>query len=73
LGARAKFSFGVAFVSLINTQIAVSFFDVDVYTYKCHPEVVEAAIAGFDWDDGNRSKCHKHGVSAEEVESLFLG
>jgi predicted DNA binding CopG/RHH family protein/uncharacterized DUF497 family protein len=24
------------------------------------------------WDDGNRSKCLKHGVSTEEVESLFL-
>lgn len=29
------------------------------------------AIAGFDWDDGNRSKCLKHGVSPEEIESLF--
>lgn len=29
-------------------------------------------IAGFDWDDGNRRKCVKHGVSAEEIESLFL-
>ena len=33
---------------------------------------MEGAIAGFDWDDGNRSKCLKHGVPAEEVESLFL-
>lgn len=30
------------------------------------------ALAGFDWDDGNRAKCLKHGVSAEEVESLFI-
>ena len=29
-------------------------------------------IAGFDWDDGNRSKCLKHDVSARDVESLFL-
>lgn len=28
--------------------------------------------AGFDWDNGNRAKCRKHGVSAEEIESLFL-
>jgi uncharacterized DUF497 family protein len=28
-------------------------------------------IAGFDWDDGNVSKCRQHGVSAEEIESLF--
>jgi hypothetical protein len=29
-------------------------------------------IAGFEWDRGNRAKCHKHGVSPEEIESLFL-
>lgn len=33
---------------------------------------MEGAIAGFDWDRGNRSKCLKHDVSAEEIESLFL-
>ncbi len=27
--------------------------------------------AGFDWDDGNRAKCEKHGVSIEEIEALF--
>jgi uncharacterized DUF497 family protein len=26
---------------------------------------------GFDWDDGNRDKCQKHGVSIEEIEGLF--
>ncbi|MBL28482.1 MAG: hypothetical protein CMM50_13130 [Rhodospirillaceae bacterium] len=30
-------------------------------------------FAGFDWDDGNRDKCRKHGVSAEEIEALFSG
>ena len=29
------------------------------------------AIAGFDWDAGNREKCAKHGVSVAEVEGLF--
>lgn len=29
--------------------------------------------AAFDWDAGNRAKCAKHGVSAEEIESLFRG
>ena len=29
-------------------------------------------IAGFDWDEGNRSKCRKHGVSLAEIEELFL-
>jgi predicted DNA binding CopG/RHH family protein/uncharacterized DUF497 family protein len=27
--------------------------------------------SGFDWDDGNRAKCQKHGVSLEEIEGLF--
>lgn len=30
-------------------------------------------IAGFDWDDGNRSKCGKHGVSREEIEEVLSG
>jgi uncharacterized DUF497 family protein len=29
-------------------------------------------ISGFQWDDGNRAKCQKHGVSIEVIESLFL-
>jgi len=28
-------------------------------------------VAGFDWDEGNRAKCQKHGVSVAEVEGLF--
>jgi uncharacterized protein len=28
-------------------------------------------IAGFDWEDGNKAKCQKHGVSIEEIEALF--
>ncbi|WP_290652485.1 BrnT family toxin [Aquisalimonas sp.] len=28
-------------------------------------------IAGFDWDDGNREKCQKHGVSCAEIEDMF--
>ena len=30
-------------------------------------------VAGFDWDDGNREKCQKHGVTIEEIESVFAG
>lgn len=26
---------------------------------------------GFDWDDGNRTKCAKHGVSVAVIETLF--
>ncbi|MBC8551532.1 MAG: BrnT family toxin [Candidatus Brocadiales bacterium] len=28
-------------------------------------------IDGFDWDEGNRDKCQKHGVSIPEIERLF--
>ena len=30
-------------------------------------------FAGFDWDEGNRAKCLKHGVSLAEIEALFSG
>ena len=30
-----------------------------------------ATVAGFDWDDGNRAKCEKHGVTLAEVEAVF--
>lgn len=28
-------------------------------------------VAGFDWDDGNRQKCAKHGLSVDQIEALF--
>ncbi len=28
-------------------------------------------IAGFDWDEGNRGKCRKHGISLREIEEVF--
>jgi len=31
------------------------------------------AISGFDWDDGNRAKCRRHGLSPTAVEALFDG
>ena len=30
-------------------------------------------IAGFDWDEGNRAHCRKHGVSIAEIEALLRG
>lgn len=30
-------------------------------------------FAGFEWDDGNRAKCHKHGVSLGEIEDVLTG
>jgi predicted DNA binding CopG/RHH family protein len=28
-------------------------------------------ISGFDWDQGNRTKCERHGVSIADIEALF--
>jgi hypothetical protein len=28
-------------------------------------------VGGFDWDEGNRAKCQKHGVPIMEIEYLF--
>lgn len=33
--------------------------------------MMNLAVSGFDWDEGNRAKCQKHGVSVEEIEVLF--
>lgn len=27
---------------------------------------------GFDWDNGNRAKCEKHGLSMSAIEGLFI-
>ena len=32
---------------------------------------IELQVLGFDWDDGNRDHCQKHGVSVEAIEQLF--
>lgn len=29
------------------------------------------AVQGFDWDDGNRKKCEKHGVSRKDIEAML--
>lgn len=31
------------------------------------------AAEGFDRDDGNLTKCQKHGVAVAEIEALLLG
>lgn len=28
-------------------------------------------VTGFEWDDGNKAKCQKHGVALAEIESVF--
>ena len=30
-------------------------------------------VHGFDWDDGNRDKCRKHGVPTGTIEGVFRG
>lgn len=35
------------------------------------PRYDEFAGRRFDWDDGNRAKCQKHGVSIAQIEALF--
>ena len=32
---------------------------------------VGTRVVGFEWDDANRDKCRKHGVSVAAIESLF--
>ena len=34
---------------------------------------MERLPANFDWDDGNREKCQKHGVSVTEIEAFLSG
>jgi uncharacterized protein len=34
---------------------------------------MKIGTAWFDWDDGNRHKCRKHGVSIGEIEALLSG
>jgi uncharacterized protein len=35
--------------------------------------VVSLRLDGFDWDEGNSSKCQAHGMRLIEVESIFAG
>jgi uncharacterized DUF497 family protein len=34
---------------------------------------MKVAAVGIEWDDGNREKCRKHGVSLGEIETLLSG
>ena len=33
--------------------------------------MMDLKVSGFDWDEGNRTKCRKHGVSITQIEALF--
>ena len=32
---------------------------------------MDSKVAGFEWDEGNRAKCQKHGVTIATIECLF--
>ena len=32
--------------------------------------MVNPGFVGFDWDDGNRSKCQKHGMTTAQIEHV---
>jgi uncharacterized DUF497 family protein len=33
--------------------------------------MINLQITGFDWDDGNREKCYKHGLNQNQIEHFF--
>jgi uncharacterized DUF497 family protein len=33
---------------------------------------MEFKVSAFDWDDGNRDKCRKHGLSMSDVEYVLV-
>ena len=33
--------------------------------------MINIRVNGFDWDEGNREKCQKHGLSQKEIEYFF--
>ena len=39
--------------------------------YRRASHIVPEAIAGFDWDVGNLTKCQQHGVPVAEIETLL--
>ena len=38
-----------------------------------HFNAVIGRASGFDWDEGNRAKCGRHGVPVDEIEALLAG
>ena len=46
---------------------------MDKRTYILYPDPLLEQVAGFDWDEGNLEKCHKHCVSSEQIDQVFRG
>ena len=42
-----------------------------VYTNQYTITVIPQSFESFDWDDWNREKCQKHGVSINEIEEAL--
>lgn len=42
-----------------------------VYTNEYNIAVKPRSFESFDWDDGNRKKCQKHGVPVNEIEEAL--
>jgi uncharacterized DUF497 family protein len=32
---------------------------------------MDIAFSAFDWDEGNRDKCRKHGLATADIEAMF--
>lgn len=55
------------------TWMVIGSGNVDIRIYKrisCLG-MSSLAFSGFDWDDGNRQKCQKHGLSIPLIERFF--
>lgn len=47
---------------------------VDICMYiSYHADLMSEIYGGFDWDEGNREKCARHGVTVAEIEWVFSG
>jgi uncharacterized DUF497 family protein len=44
---------------------------IDVCIGKCLHKATTPWPVSFDWDEGNREKCRKHGVSIDEIETFL--
>jgi uncharacterized protein len=57
---------------ILDGKVAFSYelTNADTYAYVSEP-VATVEFDGFDWDNGNREKCQKHGLPIAEIESLF--
>ncbi len=42
-----------------------------VYAFVYNKHMENMQVSGFQWDEGNRAKCRKHGVSITEIEFVL--